>query len=295
MGKASRWLKGLLGMKKEKDHSDNSGSLAPDKKEKKGWSFAKPGKDMPPSLPATDNTWLRSYIADTENEQSKHAIAVAATTAAATAAAVADAQAAVDVVRLTSHGRGALFSGSRDKAINFVTYLARKALRELKGLVKIQALVRGYLVRKRAAATLHSMQALIRAQTAVRTQRARRSLSKENRFLPEVLASKSLVNLIMTDYSMPGMTGYELLKKIRESSVFREIPVVIMSSENVFTRIDGCMEEGAEEFLLKPVKLSNVRRLKDFVMKGKVKEGEKRSHKRVRSINCSLPLCVTCS
>ncbi|RDX58542.1 Two-component response regulator ARR5, partial [Mucuna pruriens] len=103
------------------------------------------------------------------------------------------------------------------------------------------------------------------------------------------------VNLIMTDYSMPGMTGYELLKKIKESSVFREIPVVIMSSENVLTRIDRCMEEGAEEFLLKPVKLSDVRRLKDFIMKGKLKEGEKRSHKRVRSIDCSSPLSATCS
>ncbi|GMN45753.1 hypothetical protein TIFTF001_014939 [Ficus carica] len=46
------------------------------------------------------------------------------------------------------------------------------------------------------------------------------------------------VNLIMTDYSMPGMTGYELLKRIKESSAFREVPVVIMSSENILTRID---------------------------------------------------------
>ncbi|CAN1753522.1 Two-component response regulator ARR5 [Linum perenne] len=45
------------------------------------------------------------------------------------------------------------------------------------------------------------------------------------------------INLIMTDYSMPGMTGYELLKKIKESSAFREVPVVVMSSENVLTRI----------------------------------------------------------
>ncbi|ESW27374.1 hypothetical protein PHAVU_003G196300 [Phaseolus vulgaris] len=103
------------------------------------------------------------------------------------------------------------------------------------------------------------------------------------------------VNLIMTDYSMPGMTGYELLKKIKESSVFREIPVVIMSSENVLTRIDSCLEEGAEEFLLKPVKLSDVRRLKDFIMKGKVKEVEKKSLKRMLSIDCSPPLSATCS
>ncbi|XP_027917549.1 two-component response regulator ARR5-like isoform X2 [Vigna unguiculata] len=103
------------------------------------------------------------------------------------------------------------------------------------------------------------------------------------------------VNLIMTDYSMPGMTGYELLKKIKESSVFREIPVVIMSSENVLTRIDRCMEEGAEEFLLKPVKLSDVRRLKDFIMRGKAKEVEKKSLKRMRSIDCSPPLSATYS
>ncbi|KAK4371022.1 hypothetical protein RND71_010497 [Anisodus tanguticus] len=72
------------------------------------------------------------------------------------------------------------------------------------------------------------------------------------------------VDMIITDYCMPGMTGYELLKKIKGSS-FREIPVVIMSSENVLARIDSCLEEGAEDFLLKPVKLSDVKRLKDYM------------------------------
>lgn len=72
------------------------------------------------------------------------------------------------------------------------------------------------------------------------------------------------VDLIITDYCMPGMTGYELLKKIKGSS-FREIPVVIMSSENVLARIDRCLEEGAEDFLLKPVKLSDVKRLKNYM------------------------------
>ncbi|KAE8704663.1 Two-component response regulator ARR9 [Hibiscus syriacus] len=45
------------------------------------------------------------------------------------------------------------------------------------------------------------------------------------------------VNLVSTDYCMPGMTGYDLLKKIKESSSLRSMPVVIMSSENVPSRI----------------------------------------------------------
>ncbi|KAG5522879.1 hypothetical protein RHGRI_034878 [Rhododendron griersonianum] len=52
-----------------------------------------------------------------------------------------------------------------------------------------------------------------------------------------------------------------------ESSHLREIPVVIMSSENILARIDRCLEEGAEEFLVKPVKLSDVNRLKDYVLR----------------------------
>ncbi|WZY97407.1 hypothetical protein YC2023_069736 [Brassica napus] len=85
------------------------------------------------------------------------------------------------------------------------------------------------------------------------------------------------VDLIITDYCMPGMTGYELLKKIKESSSFRQVPVVIMSSENVITRIDRCLEEGAEDFLLKPVKLADVKRLRNYLARDvKLSNGNKR-------------------
>ncbi|CAN0863402.1 Two-component response regulator ARR9 [Linum grandiflorum] len=75
------------------------------------------------------------------------------------------------------------------------------------------------------------------------------------------------VNLIITDYCMPGMTGYDLLRKIKESKSFKDIPVVIMSSENVPSRINRCLEEGAEEFFLKPVQLSDVNKLKPHLLR----------------------------
>ncbi|KAJ7982343.1 Two-component response regulator [Quillaja saponaria] len=80
------------------------------------------------------------------------------------------------------------------------------------------------------------------------------------------------VNLIITDYCMPGMTGYDLLKKIKESKSLKDIPVVIMSSENIPSRINRCLEEGAEEFFLKPVQLSDVNKIRPHLLKGRAKE-----------------------
>lgn len=77
------------------------------------------------------------------------------------------------------------------------------------------------------------------------------------------------VNLIITDYCMPGMTGYDLLRRVKGSSSLKDIPVVIMSSENVPARINRCLEDGAEEFFLKPVKLADMKKLKSHLLKRK--------------------------
>ncbi|KAM0954115.1 putative response regulator and transcription factor RR-A-type family [Dioscorea sansibarensis] len=91
------------------------------------------------------------------------------------------------------------------------------------------------------------------------------------------------VNLIITDYCMPGMTGYDLLKRVKESSSLKDIPVVIMSSENVPSRINRCLEEGAEEFILKPVKLSDMKKLIPHIIKGKLKEEQQTQQQGINS------------
>ncbi|XP_065865502.1 protein IQ-domain 26-like [Euphorbia lathyris] len=264
MGKAMRWMKGILGMKKgnggDKENGDTSSSISisisSEKKEKKRWSFGK----SPQNHSVKDGDWLRSYLAHTETEQNKHAIAVAAATAAAADAAVAAAQAAVAVVRLTSHGRGALYGGGgreKDKEKEklaatkiqtvFRGYLARKALRALKGLVKIQALVRGYLVRKRAAATLHSMQALFRAQKSIRSQRARRSMDKENRFRPEKWRRKSVDRFddARSEFHSRRLSASYEMNLSDESPKIVEIDTYKPRSRSrrVYTALSECSEE----------------------------------------------------
>jgi len=87
-------------------------------------------------------------------------------------------------------------------------------------------------------------------------------------------ANEPTVDIVLTDYCMPEMTGYDLLRAIKALSSPNPIPVVVMSSENEPQRISRCLTAGAEDFILKPLKSKDVQRLRNCSNSAKPKDAD---------------------
>ncbi len=66
------------------------------------------------------------------------------------------------------------------------------------------------------------------------------------------LAGRQPFDLILLDMLMPGMTGTEVLVRLKHDATLRDIPVIMLSALDHEGDIARCIELGAEDYLSKP-------------------------------------------
>ncbi|MDH5371207.1 MAG: response regulator [Gammaproteobacteria bacterium] len=76
------------------------------------------------------------------------------------------------------------------------------------------------------------------------------------------LALEHLPDLILLDINLPGMDGFEVLKKLRSQEVSREIPVIAISANAMSKDIEKGKKAGFDGYITKPV---NVKELLSLV------------------------------
>jgi len=59
-------------------------------------------------------------------------------------------------------------------------------------------------------------------------------------------------DLIILDVMMPGMTGYEVLEKIKADSGLKNIPVIMLTAKGQETDVVKGIEMGASDYMIKP-------------------------------------------
>lgn len=76
------------------------------------------------------------------------------------------------------------------------------------------------------------------------------------------MSKKNLPCLILLDYNMPEMNGSEILKHLSQNKDYRNIPKIIWSTSNSDTYRNLSLENGADDYILKP---TNLKELTDVV------------------------------
>lgn len=71
--------------------------------------------------------------------------------------------------------------------------------------------------------------------------------------IAESLVEGEPYDVVITDLNMPGIDGLELIKKIKSDPGSKDLKVLVISADAEKAVIDEVMQEGAEDYLVKPV------------------------------------------
>ncbi|KAJ0978214.1 hypothetical protein J5N97_013688 [Dioscorea zingiberensis] len=196
MGRKGKWLGAV-----KRVFSPESKEKANKSKKKWGLGKSKQSEPCPESLdnaassaaPPSQPVPHPEEIKLAESEQSKQAPSVVSPATKAAEPTIPSAQAVAEVVHVATLSK---FSGKFTEeaaAIKIQTvfrgYLARRALRALRGLVRLKSLIQGDAVKRQATTTLRCMQTLARVQSQIRSRRIR--MSEENQALQRQLLLKN--------------------------------------------------------------------------------------------------------
>lgn len=60
------------------------------------------------------------------------------------------------------------------------------------------------------------------------------------------------VDLALVDWNMPVMNGLDFIRAVRAHDNFRELCIVVITSETELSQMQAALEAGANEYLMKP-------------------------------------------
>lgn len=76
-------------------------------------------------------------------------------------------------------------------------------------------------------------------------------------------------DLILSDWNMDGMSGFELLKLVRAEERTAKVPFILVTAESKPENILAAKAAGASAYLLKPFKLDMLERTMEHVLGAK--------------------------
>ncbi len=66
------------------------------------------------------------------------------------------------------------------------------------------------------------------------------------------LIKKEKVDLALVDWNMPDMDGCEFIQIVRKSTAYKDMRLIMVTTETAITKVAEALEAGADEYVMKP-------------------------------------------
>ena len=73
------------------------------------------------------------------------------------------------------------------------------------------------------------------------------------------------IDLLLVDINMPVMNGEEMIDRVRDNPAWKDLPIVVVSTEGSMTRIERLMQKGAK-FIHKPFRPESIREVVEEIL-----------------------------
>ena len=67
-----------------------------------------------------------------------------------------------------------------------------------------------------------------------------------------VLASSPKPDVMLIDWNMPEMNGFELMLAVRDNPSYKDVPLLMVTTESEMDMVVKALEAGANEYIMKP-------------------------------------------
>jgi DNA-binding response OmpR family regulator len=73
-----------------------------------------------------------------------------------------------------------------------------------------------------------------------------------------ILAARELPDLILLDVMMPGLSGFEVLRRLKVDSALRSVPVIMVTAKGHERDVLNGLRSGAADYVVKPFSLKEL-------------------------------------
>ncbi len=71
------------------------------------------------------------------------------------------------------------------------------------------------------------------------------------------IIQKEKVDLALVDWNMPDMNGYKFIQEVRKDNAFKDMRMMMVTTETQMNKVVEALEAGANEYIMKPFHQGN--------------------------------------